>query len=118
VDDVESMRSVIKASLNSIGAEDVVLAINGFDAIKKLEKHSIDMVISDWDMPKVSGLQFLQYVRDSEKHKQMPFLLLTASKDKERVIKAIDAGVSDYLTKPFTPAILATKLNKLLKVKS
>lgn len=115
---MESMRSVIKANLNSFGAQHVALAINGFDGIKKAERQPVDIIISDWDMPKVDGLQFLQYVRESDKLKNLPFLLLTACKDKEGVIKAIDAGVSDYLTKPFTPQTLHAKIKKVLKIKS
>lgn len=115
VDDMESMRSVIKANLHSFGAQHIVLAVNGFDGIKKVEKETFDIIISDWDMPKVTGLQFLQYVRDSDKLKNLPFLLLTANKDKAGVIKAIDAGVSDYLAKPFTPETLHAKLMKVLK---
>ncbi|MEM0909487.1 MAG: response regulator [Pseudomonadota bacterium] len=115
VDDMESMRSIVKATLHSLGVENVVLGVNGFDGIKKVEQQSFDMIISDWDMPKVNGLQFLQYVRDSKEHKHLPFLLLTASKDKQRVIKAIEAGVSDYLAKPFKPDALEAKLKKILK---
>jgi len=63
VDDMESMRSVIKAILISLGVKKVVVAIDGNDAINKLSSHDVDLIISDWDMPKVTGLEFLEHVR-------------------------------------------------------
>lgn len=114
VDDMESMRGIVKASLKSVGAEHITLAGNGYEGIKVLSSKKIDFVVSDWDMPKVTGLQFLQFVRQSDDFKHLPFLLLTASNDRERVKSAIKLGVSDYLSKPFQPAMLLKKLNNII----
>lgn len=115
VDDMESMRGIIKANLKNLGAEHIEMASNGYEGIKVLSSKKIDLVISDWDMPKVTGLQFLQFVRQSDDFKKLPFLLLTASNDRERVKSAIELGVSDYLSKPFQPQMLFDKLNRIIK---
>ena len=115
VDDMESMRGIIKATLKSIGASDVVVAENGYEAIKLLSKSHFDLIISDWDMPKVTGLQLLGYVRENEAYRHIPFILLTASKDTSRVKSAISLDVSDYLSKPFTPKALEQKIIRIIK---
>lgn len=107
--------SIIKATLKSIGATDIVVAENGYQASKLLATNNIDLIISDWDMPKITGLQFLGFVRGNEAYKHIPFILLTASKDKSRVKSAIELGVNDYLSKPFTPQALEQKVSRIIK---
>lgn len=114
VDDMEAIRSMVKACLRNLGALNIDIAIDGDDAWKKLNQKNYHLVVSDWDMPKMSGLQLLQKVRGCDEHKHIPFLLLTASTEKDRVISAINSGVNDYLTKPFTQKDLEYRVIKLL----
>ncbi len=114
VDDMESMRSIIKTSLNQLGVVDIHTAINGYDAIKMLSKKEVDLIISDWDMPKVTGIDFLKYVRNTPQFKHLPFILLTASNERSRVKQAIEGRATDYLTKPFKASSLEQKLTRVL----
>lgn len=114
VDDMEAIRSMVKACLRHLGASKIDVGINGEDGWRKLNEKKYDLVVCDWDMPKMSGIELLKQVRGSEKHKHIPFLLLTASTEKERVISAINNGVSDYLTKPFKPKELEFRIIKML----
>lgn len=115
VDDMEAIRNMIKATLRDLGAERIDLAINGEDAWKKATRKRYHLIVSDWDMPKMSGIEFLLKIRASEEHKHIPFLLLTASTEKERVQTAVKSGVSDYLSKPFQPKQLHLRIIKLLR---
>lgn len=112
---MESMQGIIKATLKSIGASNIVVASNGYEGVKLLAKHNFDLIISDWDMPKVTGLQFLSFVRENEEFKHISFILLTASKDQARVKSAINLGVTDYLSKPFSPQALEQKITRIIK---
>jgi two-component system chemotaxis response regulator CheY len=115
VDDMDSMLGLISATLKTLGAEKIVTEYNGLNAWNTLKKSHIDLIISDWDMPQMSGLELLRLVKESDTHKHIPFLLLTASTEKERVLEAVEAGVSDYLAKPFTPKELEYRVIKLLR---
>lgn len=118
VDDMDAIRGMIKATLRDLGAENIDLAINGQDGWSRLKTKTYHMIISDWDMPKMTGIELLQTVKASEEHKHIPFLLLTASTEKARVMDAVKAGVDDYLSKPFQPKQLHFRVIKLLpKVK-
>lgn len=114
VDDMEAIRSMVKACLRNMGIENVSTAINGEYAWKGLQTRKIDLIVSDWDMPKLTGVEFLKLVRNSNEHKHIPFLMLTATSDKSRVVNAIHAGTSDYLTKPFQPKELEYRVIKLV----
>ena len=100
-DDMQSMRGIIKAALKSAGVVDIVDVPDGEIAIQHLKSKPTDLVVCDWDMPKVSGLEVLQWVRDNEALKTLPFILLTANNQAGHVKEAILAGVTDYITKPF-----------------
>lgn len=115
VDDMESIRSVINSCLKELGAERVLLSSNGESAWKVLKHTRIDLIICDWDMPELSGLELLVRVRKSEPHKHIPFLMLTATTEKEKVVSAIAAGINDYLAKPFQPKELEYRVIKLLR---
>lgn len=115
VDDSDSMLSLISTCLRDSGAENVSMANNGLNAWKMLNKSSFDIIVCDWDMPHMTGLELLKLVRESEMHKHIPFLLLTGSTEKEKVLQALKAGVSDYLTKPFQVKELNDRVFKLLR---
>jgi len=115
VDDMESIRSLVNSCLKEIGVKQVCISHNGDDAWKKLQNTRIDIIICDWDMPKVSGLDLLKLIRGSDKHSHIPFLMLTATTEKESVVNALEVGVSDYLSKPFQPKELEYRFIKLLR---
>lgn len=115
VDDMSSMRMMIKAVLREHGIVDVVEAGDGEKAAEILQNKTFQLIICDWDMPKMNGLEFLRHVRTASSTGQMPFIMLTANSDREHVAQAIDAGVNDYLAKPFKPADLMRKIGHVLR---
>lgn len=115
VDDMDSMLGLISATLKTLGVAKVVTEYNGLNAWNTINKGHIDLIISDWDMPQMNGLELLKLVKESDTYKHLPFLLLTASTEKQRVLEAVEAGVSDYLAKPFTPKELEYRVIKLLR---
>lgn len=115
VDDMDSIRSLVNSTLNELGVRKIYLVPNGSVAWKQLKDTRIDLIICDWDMPQMSGLELLRLVRASKPHSQIPFLMLTATTEKEKVMEAIEAGASDYLSKPFSPKDLEYRVIKLLR---
>ncbi len=114
VDDFQTMRKIIKNALHEIGFANIFQAENGLGAIEVLKNEKINLIISDWNMPEMSGIELLKEVRNSEKWKDMPFLMVTAEGQKENVIEAVKHRVNNYIVKPFTPATLAEKLHLVL----
>lgn len=115
VDDMEAILGLVKGCLRNLGASNVDTAMNGEAAWQMLKQKRYHMIICDWDMPKMSGLELLHNIRSSETYRDLPFLLLTATVDKKQVISAIEAGVNDYLSKPFKPKELEFRVIKLLR---
>lgn len=115
VDDMEAIRSMINSCLKEIGADRVTMSCNGESAWEALKHTRIDLIICDWDMPELSGLELLVRVRGSASHRHIPFLMLTGTTEKEKVMSAIEAGVNDYLAKPFQPKELEYRVIKLLR---
>ena len=110
VDDVQMIRRALKISLLKAGVTGVTEAKNGAEAIELLKQEKFDLIICDWEMPNMSGLELLQKIRSDGRLKNIAFLMATAVTDTENVTKAIQAGVTDYVTKPFQPDILCKKL--------
>ena len=115
VDDMSTMRKLIKKSLAELGFTNVVEASDGQVAWEKITElrstpDPVDLVISDWNMPRMKGIDLLIKIRNSAETKDLPFLLLTAEAEKDQVDVALEAGVSGYLLKPFTKDQLAEKL--------
>jgi len=115
VDDFETMRRILKNILKQIGFTKIIDADDGSTALAMLKKDKVDLIISDWNMPKVSGLELLKAVRSDESIKDMPFLMVTAEAQKDSVVQAIQAGVSNYVVKPFTPDTIKEKLEQIFK---
>ena len=113
VDDISSMRMMIKSVLREYGIIDVHEAADGEKAVELIAAGRFDLIICDWDMPKMNGLEFLQHVRADDTTRQLPFIMLTANANREHVAQAIDAGVSDYLAKPFKPVDLIRKIDRV-----
>ncbi len=113
VDDSSSMRSIIKNILKQIGLRNVHEADDGTTAWEKLEKEQFDFIISDWNMPKMKGIDLLRKVRSDAKLKDMPFLMVTAEGLQENILEAAKEKVSNYIVKPFTPEVLLGKINAI-----
>ena len=115
VDDFATMRKVIRNLLKQIGYENIVEAEDGVAALKILKSQKIDLIISDWNMPNMTGLELLKAVRADEEVKQTPFLMVTAEALQDNVVAAVKAGVSNYIVKPFTAETLNEKISKILE---
>ncbi len=115
VDDFPTMRRIIKNLLKEIGYENVDEAEDGTDAFDKLKGGGFDFVVSDWNMPNMTGLDLLKAVRAEASVKDTPFLMVTAEAAKENIVSAVEAGVNNYIVKPFTAAVLREKIDKILE---
>jgi len=109
VDDFSTMRRIIKNILRQLGFNNIVEADDGTTAWDILNKDKIDFVISDWNMPKMTGIELLRKVRASEEFADLPFLMVTAEAQQENIIEAVQAKVSNYIVKPFTAETLQQK---------
>jgi len=114
VDDFATMRKVIRNLLKQVGYENIVEAEDGAIALRTLKAQKVDFVISDWNMPNMSGLELLKAVRADNELNQTPFLMVTAEALQDNVIAAVKAGVSNYIVKPFTAEVLNSKIEKIL----
>jgi two-component system chemotaxis response regulator CheY len=115
VDDMSTMRRIVKNIMKQLGFANVEEAENGQDALDKLKADTFGFVISDWNMPVMTGIQLLRAIRADEKLKAIPVLMVTAEAQKENLIEAIQAGVSNYIVKPFTAEVLQEKMGKIFK---
>ena len=114
VDDYKTMLRIIRNLLKQLGFNQVDEAIDGSSALTKLRDKDFGLVISDWNMEPMSGLQLLKEVRADVKLKEIPFIMITAESKSENVIAAKEAGVSNYIVKPFNAATLKGKLSTVL----
>lgn len=114
IDDFQTMRRIIINLLRQLGFTNMVEADDGTTAWERLEAETIDLIISDWNMPKMTGMDLLRKVRASERYKATPFIMVTAEGKRENVIAAVQAGVSNYIVKPFNAATLKEKLSKVI----
>jgi len=114
VDDFATMRRIVRKILKDLQFQEIIEAENGAEAFRLLKTNKVDLIVSDWNMPTMNGLELLKQVRADERLKDIPFLMVTAEGQKENIIGAIQAGVSNYVVKPFSAAVLAEKLAKIL----
>ena len=113
VDDFASMRKIIKGLLKQIGFQNIEEADDGSTALEKLKIGEFDLVICDWNMPEVPGIEVLKAVRNDPQLKDLPFLMVTAEAKKDNVMEAVKAGVNQYIVKPFTAETLKKKIEKI-----
>ena len=118
VDDMTSIQEMLKKALVGMGYTQITVAGNGEEALKKLLKaeqtnQPIELIISDWNMPKMKGIELLKEVRGSDLWKNVPFLMLTSESEREVVTEAILAGVDQYVVKPFSPKMISEKLDSV-----
>ena len=114
VDDFLTMRRIVRKILRDLDFQNILEAEDGTAAVEVLQTTKIDLIVSDWNMPKMSGLDLLRHVRSEEKFKDLPFLMVTAEAQKENVVEAVKARVSNYVVKPFTAATFGEKLAKII----
>jgi len=114
VDDYKTMLRIIRNLLKQLGFNNVDEAIDGSSALQKLRQRDYGLVISDWNMEPMTGLQLLKEVRKDSKLQATPFIMITAESKTENVIAAKQAGVSNYIVKPFNAATLKTKLTSVI----
>lgn len=114
VDDYNTMRRIIKNLLNQIGYTDVEEAEDGSQALSKLRKGDFGLVISDWNMEPMTGFELLKEVRADDRLKKLPFIMVTAESKTDNVVAAKQAGVNNYIVKPFNAATLEAKINAAL----
>ncbi len=117
VDDSLSMRRIIKKAILDMGYVVVHEAKNGLEAWDMLQSTKVDFIVSDWNMPGMKGIDFLHKVRETEKFRELPFLMVSAESQPDNILMAIENGVSNYLTKPFNSEILRRKIETILRFK-
>ncbi|HEY7987017.1 MAG TPA: chemotaxis response regulator CheY [Methylophilaceae bacterium] len=115
VDDFSTMRRIVMNLLKELGYSNMEEAEDGVVALKKLQAEKFDFVVTDWNMPNMTGLELLVAIRKDEKLKSLPVLLVTAEAKNDNIVAAAQAGASGYVVKPFTAVILEEKLNKIIE---
>jgi two-component system chemotaxis response regulator CheY len=114
VEDSSMTRSMIKAVIDDIGNIDTVEAATGFEALKALPVDNFDMIITDINMPDINGLELINFVKNDDRYKDLPLLIISTEKSAEDKRRGMEIGADDYLTKPFRPEQLLDKLRSLL----
>ncbi len=113
VDDFATMRRIVKNILTQLGYKSIVEADDGTTALDILKSEKVDMIISDWNMPKMTGLELLKEVRADADMSDIPFIMVTAEAQQDNIILAVKAKVSQYIVKPFTAETLGEKIDKI-----
>lgn len=120
IDDMATMRKIIKNMLGQIGFKDLSEADDGATALPMIEEAQAsgkpyEFIVSDWNMPEMSGLDLLKFLRAKEEYKALPFLMVTAEAEQGNVVIAVKAGVSNFIVKPFSAQVLREKIEKIFK---
>ncbi len=113
VDDFATMRKILRNILKQVGFTNISEADDGKTALKVLKKEKFDLILCDWNMPEMPGIDLLNTIRSDDELKGTPFVMVTAEAQKENIVEAVKAGVSSYIVKPFTAEIVNEKLNKV-----
>lgn len=113
VDDFSTMRRIVRNLLKELGFTNVAEAEDGVQGLTMLQEGGYDFVVSDWNMPNMTGIDMLRAIRADPKLKHLPVLMVTAEAKRENIIEAAQAGASGYVVKPFTAGTLDEKLKKI-----
>jgi two-component system chemotaxis response regulator CheY len=105
----------LKKIFKNLGYEKVSVAVDGEAALMEVKKNRFNLILSDWNMPHMSGLEFLRAVRKVKNYKTVPFVMLTMEMQREKIMEALEAGVDHYLIKPLSPPALLKKLEEIFK---
>ncbi len=114
-DDFATMRKIVRNILKQIGFDNIVEAEDGLAALQIVKQDRIGLVVTDWNMPNMSGLELLEKIRENPETKHVPVLMVTAEGLKDNVIAAVKAGVNNYVVKPFTAETLQEKIEQIFK---
>jgi two-component system, chemotaxis family, chemotaxis protein CheY len=115
VDDFSTMRRIIKNLLRDLGFQNTAEADDGTTALPLLQSGNFDLLITDWNMPGMQGIDLLKHVRADQKLAALPVLMVTAEQKREQIVEAAQAGVNGYVVKPFTAQTLKEKLEKIFQ---
>lgn len=115
VDDFSTMRRIVKNVLKQLGFENIEEAEDGAQALAKLKSGAFNFMVSDWNMPNMDGLELLKAVRLDPALKSLPILMVTAEAEKDKVVTAIQAGVNNYVVKPFTAEVFKEKMDRIFE---
>ena len=115
VDDFSTMRRIIKKLLNEIGFKRIIEAEDGSEALRILKAGDIDFLVTDWNMPKMSGMELLEAVRANPQLSRLPVLMVTAESNRDQITRAAMAGVNGYVVKPFSAATLQEKIERIFQ---
>ncbi len=118
VDDSLTMRRIVINALKSLGYEAIIEANDGKEAITKLMTEGASFIITDWNMPEMSGLELTRWLRSNPQYENIPILMITTRGNKDDVIEAMKARVNNYIVKPFTPQGLKEKIEQVMKAVS
>ena len=113
VDDFSTMRRIVKNILRQLGFNKTIEADDGTTALEKLKSEKVDFVITDWNMPKMTGLELVKMIRSDSELKHFPILMVTAEALQENIVAAAKAGVNNYIVKPFDAKTLSEKMSKI-----
>lgn len=114
-DDFATMRKIIRNILKQIGFENILEAEDGHAALQVLKNEEVGLVVTDWNMPNLSGIELLRQIRQNPKTAKVPVLMVTAEGLKENVLEAVKAGVNNYVVKPFTAEVFQEKIEAIFK---
>ena len=114
VEDLLTTRLFLRRTLKKLSYTNVVLSEVGEDAIKELELKPFDLIISDWHMPNMDGLDLYKALSKNRKWSEIPFLLITAEKERNKVVEAVEVGIKEYLVKPVKPENLSNKIKEVV----
>lgn len=114
VDDSSTMRRILRNSLKAVGFDDTLEAENGESALARLQTDKVDFVITDWNMPVMNGIELVAAMRNNAALKATPVLMVTTMAEKENILQAMQAGVTNYVVKPFDAATLKKKIDQIL----
>lgn len=115
VDDALAIRMVAQKILQKLGYKNITLAENGVKALEKLKAEAFNLVIADWQMPEMSGIDLIVEMRKDDKLKDIPFILVTADDDLDNMVLAIKAGISNMMKKPYQANVLEAKINRVFQ---
>lgn len=115
VDDSGTMRHIQKKTLTELGLTDVTEATDGSIALQEVEKDKFDLILMDWNMPNMTGIEALKKIKGNPAHKHIPVVMVTSESEKSHILEAIQAGAANYILKPFSPDALKEKLAPFIK---
>ncbi len=114
-DDIQMIRRALKIALINAGFTGIVEAKNGVEVVEHLKRDKFDLIVCDWEMPEMTGIETLRYVRQDDTHKDTPFVMVTSIADPENIRQAMMDGVTDYIVKPVKPDLFVGKIMFILR---